>query len=190
MFRMEPSGRRCSDLMIRIINASEDLCPQAFNQRAVDAVRPRIRAIAKKLLDALTGKASFDVIADYAAPLPIIVIAEVLGVDAGDLAQFKRWSDALSQSFNPARTPEQSAELVAALQDLNDYFARAIDARRVGAAPTLSARLSPPRRRAIGLPSARSLPRKAGVLDLRKRIRWRDGLAAGESGIRTFGPPD
>jgi cytochrome P450 len=98
------------------------LVSQAFNQRAVDAVRPRIRAIADQLLDAVTDKTSFDVIADYAAPLPIIVIAEVLGVDAGDLARFKRWSDALSQSFNPVRTPEQSAELVAAQQDLNDYF--------------------------------------------------------------------
>jgi hypothetical protein len=37
---------------------------------------------------------TFDVIAEYAAPLPIIVIAEMLGVAARDLAQFKRWSDA------------------------------------------------------------------------------------------------
>jgi len=106
------------------------LVTQAFNQRAVDAIRPRIGAIAEQLLDAVTDKASFDVITDYAAPLPIIVIAEVLGVDAGDLAQFKRWSDALSQSFNPVRTPEQSAELVAAQQNLNDYFGRVVDARR------------------------------------------------------------
>jgi cytochrome P450 len=106
------------------------LVSQAFNQRAVDAFRPRICAIAEKLLDALTGRDSFDVIAEYAAPLPIIVIAEMLGVDAGDLIQFKRWSDAVSQNFNPIRTPEQSAELAAAQLDLNNYFARAIDARR------------------------------------------------------------
>ena len=106
------------------------LVSQAFNQRAVDAFRPHIRAIADELLDVLTGRDFFDVIAEYAAPLPIIVIAEMLGVDAGDLAQFKRWSDAASQNFNPVRTPEQSAELAAAQQDLNDYFARAIDARR------------------------------------------------------------
>jgi len=106
------------------------LVSQAFNQRAVDAFHPHIRAIADELLDVLTGRDFFDVIAEYAAPLPIIVIAEMLGVDAGDLAQFKRWSDAASQNFNPVRTPEQSAELAAAQQDLNDYFARAIDARR------------------------------------------------------------
>jgi cytochrome P450 len=106
------------------------LVSQAFNQRSVDAFRPRIREIADKLLVALSGRDSFDVIADYAAPLPIIVIAEMLGVDAGDLAQFKRWSDARSQIFNPARTPAQSAELAAARQDLDDYFAGAADSRR------------------------------------------------------------
>jgi cytochrome P450 len=106
------------------------LVSQAFNQRAVDAFRPRIRAIAGELLDALGGRDSFDVIAEYAAPLPIIVIAEMLGVAARDLAQFKRWSDARSQIFNIARTPEQTAELAAARQALDDYFAGAIAQRR------------------------------------------------------------
>jgi len=53
------------------------LVSQAFNQRAVDAFRPHIRAIADELLDVLTGRDFFDVIAEYAAPLPIIVIAEM-----------------------------------------------------------------------------------------------------------------
>jgi cytochrome P450 len=105
------------------------LVSQAFNQRAVDTFRPRIRAIADRLLDALTGRDSFDVIAEYAAPLPTIVIAEMLGVDADDFAQFKRWSDGRSQIFNTARTPEQSAELAAARQGLVDYFTRAVDER-------------------------------------------------------------
>lgn len=106
------------------------LVSQAFNQRAVDAVRPRIRAIADGLLDALSGRDQFDIIAEYAAPLPIIVIAEMLGVDARDFVQFKRWSDARSQVFNIARTPEQTAELELARQGLHDYFTRAIDERR------------------------------------------------------------
>jgi cytochrome P450 len=55
------------------------LVSQVFNQRAVDAFRPRIRAIAEALLDALSGRDTFDVIAEYAAPLPTIVIAEMLG---------------------------------------------------------------------------------------------------------------
>jgi cytochrome P450 len=106
------------------------LVSQAFNQRAVDTFRLRIRAITDELLDALSSRDSFDVIAEYAVPLPIIVIAEMLGVEARDLAQFKRWSDARSQIFNMARTPEQSAELAAARQALDDYFAHAIEERR------------------------------------------------------------
>ena len=106
------------------------LVSQAINQRAVEAFRPRIRAIAEELLDALTDRDTFDVIGEYAAPLPIIVIAEMLGVEARDMAQFKRWSDARSQIFNIARTPEQTAELSAARRGLDDYFARAIDERR------------------------------------------------------------
>jgi hypothetical protein len=106
------------------------LVSQAFNQRSIEAWRPLIRAIAEALLDELADRGSFDVIAEYAAPLPIVVIAEMLGVDPGDRSQFKQWSDARAHFFNPARTPDQAAALQAAGQGLNDYFARAIDARR------------------------------------------------------------
>jgi hypothetical protein len=82
------------------------------------------------LLDAFADRGSFDLVAEFAAPLPIVVIAEMLGVDPADMAQFKHWSDARAHAFNPARTPEQTAELKAAGQELNDYFVRAIDARR------------------------------------------------------------
>ena len=106
------------------------LVSQAFNQRSADAWRPRIREIADALLDALAGRDLFDVIAEYASPLPIVVIAEMLGVDPGDMPQFKRWSDARAHLFNPARTSEQAEALTAAGQGLQDYFAHAIDARR------------------------------------------------------------
>jgi cytochrome P450 len=106
------------------------LVSQAFNQRAVDASRPRIRAIAEGLLDAVNGRDPFDLIAEYAAPLPIIVIAEMLGVDPADMPRFKQWSDARSHIFNPARTPAQLEALTAAGQGLRDYFGRAITARR------------------------------------------------------------
>src|SRR5262245_20775842 len=132
------------------------LVSQAFNQRAVDAFRPRIHALASGLLDTLKGRDSFDVIAEYAAPLPTIVIAEMLGVDPADLAQFKRWSDARSHIFNMARTPEQSAELAAARQSLNDYFTRAIDQRRGRRGTDLIRRSSRPRSRTTGLPRAKS----------------------------------
>ena len=106
------------------------LVSQAFNQRAVEAFRPRILAIAEGLLDAVAGHGSFDLINAYAAPLPTIVIAEMLGVDPSDQAQFKRWSDALVHIFNPMRTPEQLAELQAADEGLIGYFLSVIEQRR------------------------------------------------------------
>jgi cytochrome P450 len=106
------------------------LVSQAFNQRSVDAWRPRIRAIAEALLDALAGRGPFDVIAEFAAPLPIIVIAEMLGVDPGDMRQFKRWSDARSHSLNPRRSPQQAEAWAVAKRELSDYFARVVEARR------------------------------------------------------------
>jgi cytochrome P450 len=105
------------------------LVSQAFNLRSIDALRPRIRAIAEGLLDTLADRGSFDIIAEFAAPLPIVVIAEMLGVDPGDMPQFKSWSDARAHTFNPARSPEQTAEMRAAGQALNAYFARAIEVR-------------------------------------------------------------
>jgi len=106
------------------------LVTQAFNQRAVDAAGTRIQAIAAQLLDAIAAGEAFDLIADYAAPLPIMVIAEMLGVADSDLAQFKRWSDAQAQTFNLARTAEQTAALDDASTALRDYFRRMIEYRR------------------------------------------------------------
>lgn len=107
------------------------LVSQAFNQRAIEAFRSRIQAIADGLLDALgPDLAGFNVIADYAAPLPTVVIAEMLSVDTADQAQFKLWSDALVHSFNPRRTPAQEAELDAARGGLFGYLRQVVDARR------------------------------------------------------------
>ena len=75
--------------------------------------------IAGAVLDTLAGRDSFDVVAEYTAPLPIIVIAQMLGVDPTDMEQFKRWSEALAQTFNPAPTAGQSVELVTAQQRLS-----------------------------------------------------------------------
>ena len=106
------------------------LVSKAFNQRAIEAFRPRIQAVGERLLDAVAGQPQFDVIADYAAPLPTIVIAEMLGVDPADQGDFKRWSDALLHTFNPQPTPEQKSTLQWGQQNLIGYFKAAVDARR------------------------------------------------------------
>lgn len=106
------------------------LVNKAFTPRAVEKLAPRIQEIVDGLLDAVADKPGFDVIADFSGPLPTIVIAEMLGIDPADQADFKRWSDALGAGFDPAPTPETTQKLQEASQALDAYLRRTIDQRR------------------------------------------------------------
>ena len=106
------------------------LVTHAFNARAIEAMRPRVAQVADELLDAVAGAAEFDLIEEYASPLPIIVIAEMLGVGAADRPDFRRWSKGLANVFSPLRTPELLAGLKANADELSAYFERAIAERR------------------------------------------------------------
>src|SRR5688572_3705686 len=71
-----------------------NLVQKAFTPHVVEEMRPRIEDIASSLLDAIDrhNDNSADLISDYAAPIPVTVIAELLGVEATDRAKFHRWS--------------------------------------------------------------------------------------------------
>ncbi|MCB0037302.1 MAG: cytochrome P450, partial [Anaerolineales bacterium] len=68
------------------------LVSQAFTPRRVEVIRPRIQAIAHDLLDRIEAQGMMDLIADYAFPLPVTVIMEMLGVPAADQEQVHDWS--------------------------------------------------------------------------------------------------
>lgn len=74
-----------------------NLVQKAFTPRVVEEMRPRIECIATKLLDAIErrGDNAAELIAEYAAPLPVTVIAELLGVANDDRRKFHRWSHAI-----------------------------------------------------------------------------------------------
>ncbi len=80
------------------------LVSKAFTTKRVNALRPRIQAIADGLLDKVQDQGQMDLIDDYAFPLPVTVIAELLGVPAEDQDKFRAWSDALIET---QQTPEQ-----------------------------------------------------------------------------------
>ena len=108
------------------------LVNKAFTPRAVEAMEGRIDEIIDELLDAAAKKGRFDLIADLAYPLPVMVIAEMLGVPAQDRAKFKAWSDDLSAVLagDPAALPDGTlTRVMAARAELVDYF-RAIAATR------------------------------------------------------------
>jgi cytochrome P450 len=105
------------------------LVSKAFTPRIVEQLRPRIEEIANDLLDATKGRTSMDVVDDYAFPLPIIVIAELLGIPAEDRDRFRTWSNTF---VLPALTPElqeqariHTDEFIAYLDDL--FAARRAD---------------------------------------------------------------
>ena len=106
------------------------LVNKAFTLKAVEALRPRIRQIADGLLaDIPAGE--FDLMTAFAGQFPVIVIAEMLGINSDDRASFRRWSEiTVATFFNPFRTPEQSQPAVLAQQELNGYFLRMIELRR------------------------------------------------------------
>jgi cytochrome P450 len=112
------------------------LVQQAFTPRVIDALRDRIVAISHELADAIdAGDPEFDLHDDYAAPLPVIVISELLGVPAARRRQFKDWSDAQVAAMgapDPAAYAAPMAELAAYLKDHIATRRKALDAGKAG----------------------------------------------------------
>ncbi|MFB4276401.1 MULTISPECIES: cytochrome P450 [unclassified Nonomuraea] len=103
------------------------LVTSAFTRRVVADLEPRIAAVTHELLDAARDRGRFELVTDLAYPLPVIVIAELLGVPASDRALFKRWADALFQrdtkiSFNET-AERQDIDLQATLKPWNEMSA-------------------------------------------------------------------
>lgn len=71
------------------------LVTQAFTPKSVDALAPRIQEICNELLQKGIRDGHMDVVEDFSYPLPVIVIAELLGIPANDRDKFKQWSDAV-----------------------------------------------------------------------------------------------
>ena len=107
------------------------LVNKAFTSRMVAQLEPRIRAVTDELLAAVAEKGTIDIIEDLATPLPVIMIAEILGVEPERRADFKRWSDALALALGGGLlAPQVSAEAMAARQEFIDYFTYIFERRR------------------------------------------------------------
>ena len=106
------------------------LVNKAFTPRAVGALEARIRAIATALLDAIEDPGGFDLIAALAQPLPIIVIAEMLGVPAEDRDRFKLWSVQRARLLEPTVSARERAVAQDASREFDAYFRAMIAKRR------------------------------------------------------------
>ena len=106
------------------------LVARDFTPRRIGALEPRIREIAHSLLDRAEARGRFEVIADLATPLPVMVIAELLGVPAENYEQFKDWSDRIIESDNVGPGMQMPQEIKDAFGQLSEYFAAEIERRR------------------------------------------------------------
>lgn len=92
--------------------------------------KPEVERIIGETLDALEGETTFDLMDRFCVPIPIDVIASILGVDRERLVEFRAWSEGLIQGLNPFRNAAQTAAMESASENLNAYFLEAMADRR------------------------------------------------------------
>jgi len=106
------------------------LISRDFTPRRIREMEPRIKEIVEGLLARVEKEGSFDAIADLATPLPVMVIAEMLGVPTEKYATFKSWSDAIVAGDNTLPGMPMPPELIEARDALVSYFSEEIERRK------------------------------------------------------------
>jgi cytochrome P450 len=123
------------------------LVSQAFTPRMVAGLEPRITEVTTELLDATGGGERLDLIESLAYPLPVIVIAEMLGIPSTDRPTFRRWADTL---FDVNIDPEDSlqkvgeeavASVAPTMREMNTYLLDYIRSRRANPGQDLTSKL-------------------------------------------------
>ncbi|AEI43410.1 cytochrome P450 [Paenibacillus mucilaginosus KNP414] len=123
------------DLLIRNMVASDppdhtrlrNLVQKAFTPKMIEELRGRIQEIADTLLDEIQDKGNMNVMDDFAFPLPIIVICEMLGIPAEDRDSFRDWSNAIVRAVH---LPEKIQEALPQIRSFIKYMGQLIEERR------------------------------------------------------------
>jgi len=130
----DPSRPRTSQTSILMLDDPDHArvrqpLAQALYAR-VAKFKPEVERIVDETLQALEGEREFDLMDRFCVPIPIDVIASILGVDHDRLVEFRAWSEGIIQALNPFRTPEQTVAMETADAALKAYFTEAIVSRR------------------------------------------------------------
>jgi cytochrome P450 len=107
-------------------NRHRKLVMSAFKPRYVEGLEPRIREIARASLDACDPTATVDFVEQIAVPLPMLVIAEMIGIPGSDRAAFRRWSDSIIAVGGGGYSDEGLADLA----ELFAYFTTSLAEHR------------------------------------------------------------
>jgi cytochrome P450 len=103
---------------------------RAFTPASLSQLKPRIELIARKRIDRVASTGRMDIIADLANPLPVIVIAEMLGYPPEDFPRIKTWSDVLAASLSLRPTPKQQADATMVWGEMREYFDAVVERTR------------------------------------------------------------
>ncbi len=106
------------------------LVSKAFTPRRVEALRPRIEAVVDELLDAVAARGEMELVHDLAHPLPVIVIAELLGVPLEDRDRFRVWSSEVAEILDPLSGREGLDPAWRGAEGLAGYFRELLAERR------------------------------------------------------------
>lgn len=107
------------------------LVNKSFTQRRIKLMEPEIASIADRLIDGFIERRTVEFLSEFAAPLPLEVIAAVIGVPDRDLDDFKRWSDDLFSAQGVNRpTKEMMVALARSSREFVEYFNARLEERR------------------------------------------------------------
>ncbi|MAS33918.1 MAG: cytochrome P450 [Anaerolineaceae bacterium] len=98
------------------------LVHKAFTPRRIRDMQHSIEAIAQNLVDSMQQREQVDLLADYAAPLSVRVIAELLGIPEADQHRLRPWSNAIVKLYELDHTPAQADHAIQASQEFADYL--------------------------------------------------------------------
>src|SRR5262249_3229017 len=134
-FRPPPPHRRRPGKSMLVVDPPDhtrlrNLVNKAFTPRMVERLRPRIEAITTEILDRVAGVDGFDLVTDFAYPLPAIVLAEMLGVPAKDRMAFQQWSAVLVRGLDPMLGEEEQEAAFDARDALLEYLRAVVAALR------------------------------------------------------------
>ncbi len=131
--RREPGGGVESALSASLISSDpprhrqlRSLVTQAFTPKAVEDLAPGITGIVDDLLQKAQARGEMDLVADFATPLPVTVIAQLLGIPVSDRARFKTWSDAVVGHSHR----DGGMSFAQAMREMGAYFMQLVAARR------------------------------------------------------------
>lgn len=106
------------------------LVSKAFTAAAIAKMEPRITALTHELLDKVAAAGKLDIVNDLSTPLPVIVIAEMLGAPSADREKFKAWSNAQAELFNAVVSGNVPDHLLQADLAFESYIKDLADQRR------------------------------------------------------------